>query len=421
VALKIWPAIVSVAEREDGLVLAAALNVTLPSPEPDPPVTVIHDGLFVVVHVQPAGAETATVVLSPSVANAFDPGLIVSLQFSAACVALKVLPAIVTEPVRGEVPVLGVAVIVTVPFPEPLEPAVTDSQPPLLLTAVQLQPAGAVTVTVVLSPAVANVFDPGLIVSLQLMPAWVALNVWPAIVIVPEREDGLVFAAAVSVTLPSPEPDPPVTVIHDDALFVVVQLQPAGAETAMVVLSPAIANAFDPGLIVSLQVSAAWVALNVLPAIVTEPVRDDVPVLAVADTVTVPFPMPLEPAVTDSHELLLTAVQLQAPGAVTVMSVLSPAIANAFELGEIVSLQVTPACVALKLLPAIVRVPERPEVPVLADAASVTLPLPEPDPPVTVIHGRVLVVDHAQPVGDVTATLVLSPAVAKAFDVGEIV
>ena len=80
-----------------------------------------------------------------------------------------------------------------------------------------------------------------------------------------------------------------------------------------------------------------------------------------------------------------------------------------------------PVCVALKLLPAIVRVPERSDVPALAAAASVTVPLPEPDPPVTVIHGRLFVVDHAHPAGAVTVTLVLSPPVAKAFEAGEIV
>jgi hypothetical protein len=83
--------------------------------------------------------------------------------------------------------------------------------------------------------------------------------------------------------------------------------------------------------------------------------------------------------------------------------------------------QLTPAWVALKLLPAIVRDPERPDVPVLAAAASVTVPPPEFDPPVTVIQGRLFVVDHAHPAGAVTVTLVLSPPVAKAFDAGEIV
>jgi hypothetical protein len=80
-----------------------------------------------------------------------------------------------------------------------------------------------------------------------------------------------------------------------------------------------------------------------------------------------------------------------------------------------------PACVAVKLVPAIVRVPERPDVLVLAAAARVTLPLPEPEPPDTLIHGRLFVVDHVHPAGAVTVTLVLSPPAANAFAVEEIV
>ena len=83
-------------------------------------------------------------------------------------------------------------------------------------------------------------------------------------------------------------------------------------------------------------------------------------------------------------------------------------------------MQETPACVALKLLPAIVSVAERPDVPVLAAAVSVTVSVPELEPPDTVIHDGTLVVDQPHPAGEVTVTLVLSPPVAKAFDVGEI-
>jgi hypothetical protein len=85
-------------------------------------------------------------------------------------VALNVLPAMVTEPVRELTPVLGAAVMVTVPLPVPLEPAVTVSHPALLLTAVQAQPPGAVTFTSVLSPPIANAFEFDEIVSLQVMP-----------------------------------------------------------------------------------------------------------------------------------------------------------------------------------------------------------------------------------------------------------
>ena len=88
------------------------------------------------------------------------------------------------------------------------------------------------------------------------------MKVWPAIVRVPEREEVLVFAAALSVTLPVPEPDPPPTVIQE-RLFVVDHEHPVGAVTVTVVLSPAVAKAFDVCEIVSVQEMPAWVALKV--------------------------------------------------------------------------------------------------------------------------------------------------------------
>ena len=75
----------------------------------------------------------------------------------------------VTVPVRLAVPVYASAVSDTVPFPEPPTPAVTVIQESLL-TAVQLQPAGAVTVTVPPPPAEAKTCDAGEIVSLQAAP-----------------------------------------------------------------------------------------------------------------------------------------------------------------------------------------------------------------------------------------------------------
>jgi hypothetical protein len=69
---------------------------------------------------------------------------------------LNVLPAMVTVPVREVVPEYDGALSVTVPPPEPLAPAVTVIHPTLLVD-VQVQPIGAVTVTLPLPPAAANV------------------------------------------------------------------------------------------------------------------------------------------------------------------------------------------------------------------------------------------------------------------------
>ena len=81
-------------------------------------------------------------------------------------------------------------------MPLPEAPAVTVSQLVALLTAVQLQPVPAVTVTV---PVVAvddvRFDDVGEMVNVHGAPACVTVKVCPAIVIVPVRVDVLVFAA----------------------------------------------------------------------------------------------------------------------------------------------------------------------------------------------------------------------------------
>jgi hypothetical protein len=237
------------------------------------------------------------------------------------------------------------------------------------------------------------------------------LKVLPAIVTDPLREAVPVLAAAATVTVPLLEPLAPAVTVSHELLLVAVQPHPDGAVTATLVLSPAVAYAFDVGEIVSLHVSAAWVALNVLPAMVTEPVREAVPVFAVAATVTVPLPVPLAPAVTVIHELLLVAVQLQPPGAVTATLVLSPAVANAFDVGEIVSLHETPACVTVKVTPAIVSVPVLAAVDVLAATEKVTVPDAVPEAPaVTVIQDDALDADQAQPGAAVTIALNEPPA-----------
>ena len=417
-----FPAIVTLPVRAVLPGFAAALKVTVPLPDPDdPPETVSQESLLVADQLQPAGAVTPTLVDSPPTAKAFEPGEMVSLQATPTCVALKVLPATVTVPVRAVLPGFAVALNITVPFPEPEVPAMTVIHPELL-TADQLQPPGAVTATLVDSPATANAFDPGEIVSLQPTPACVALKVLPAIVTVPDRDALLVFAAAVRVTVPLPEPEGPAVTVTQAALLVADQPQPAGAVTPTLVDSPSTAKAFEPGEMVSVQATPTCVALKVLPAIVTVPVRAVLAGFAAALKVTVPLPEPEAPPVTVIQESLLVADQLQPVGAVTATPVDSPATANAFDPGEIVSVQAAPTWLALKVLPAMVTVPVRGVLPGFAEALSVTVPLPEPEaPPVTVIHPELLTADQLQPVGAVTAMLVDSPATANAADPGEIV
>ena len=67
VTLNVWPAIVSVPVRNCVLLLAAALNATVPLPLPLAPlVTVSHDVLLLTpVHAQPAGDVTPVEPVPP--------------------------------------------------------------------------------------------------------------------------------------------------------------------------------------------------------------------------------------------------------------------------------------------------------------------------------------------------------------------
>ena len=80
-------------------------------------------------------------------------------------------------------------------MPLPLAPALIVIQASLL-TAVQLQPVPAVTVTVpVVAAAEVRFDDVGAIVNVHGTPACVTVKVCPPIVIVPVRELVLVLAA----------------------------------------------------------------------------------------------------------------------------------------------------------------------------------------------------------------------------------
>ena len=73
-------------------------------------------------------------------------------------------------------------------MPLPDAPTVTVSQLVALLTAVQLQPVPAVTVTVPVVAAEVGFNEVGEIVNVQGTPACVTVKVWPPIVIVPLRD-----------------------------------------------------------------------------------------------------------------------------------------------------------------------------------------------------------------------------------------
>ncbi len=336
---------------------------------------------------------------------------------------MKVFPAIVSVPVRDEVLVFAAVPKLTLPLPEPDAPAVTVSQPGLLLTAVHAQPAGAVTATVPVPPFDTTLCEVGEIVSVQVIPACVTVKLLPAIVSVPERVEIPVFAAAVNETEPFPDPEAPDVTVSQLSLLAAVHAHPAGAVTATLPLPPLEATLCEVGEIVSLQVIPACVTVKLLPASVSVPVRVEVDVFADALKLTDPLPEPDAPDVMVSQpELLLLAFHAHPAGAVTAMLPLPPLEATLCDVGEIVSLQVIPACVTVKLLPAIVSVPERVEIPVFAAALNETEPFPDPDAPdVTVSQPSLLAAVHAHPAGAVTATLPLPPVEATLCAAGAIV
>jgi hypothetical protein len=195
---------------------------------------------------------------------------------------VNVCPAIVTVPVRDAVLGFAATSYDTVPFPFPLAPPVRVIQAALLV-AVHVQPAPAVTVTVPLvATEVLRFADEGRMVNEQGAPGCVMVNVFPATVRVPVRDAVLVFCVTLYVTLPLPVPLAPAPIVIHVLLLVDVQAQPAPVVT---VIDPLAASddgrLFDVGEMVIVHGAPACVIVNVFPAIVTVPVRDAVPVLAV--------------------------------------------------------------------------------------------------------------------------------------------
>jgi hypothetical protein len=123
-------------------------------------VTVIHDTLLTVVHAHPLEAVTLVDPDPPAALTVCDEGEIVGVQDAPASLTVNVFPPIVSVPLRGVDVGFGSALKLTVPPPAPLAPAVIVNHP-LLLAAVQLQPAGAVIVMSPVPPVPATDCDVG--------------------------------------------------------------------------------------------------------------------------------------------------------------------------------------------------------------------------------------------------------------------
>ena len=89
----------------------------------------------------------------------------------------------------------------------------------------------------------------------------------------------------------------------------------------------------------------------------------------------------------------------------TVTAKVPPAATTVVDVGVSVATQVTPACVTVTVLPAMVSVAERLDEVVLATTLSETVPLPLPEAPaLTVSHDALLAAVHPHPVVPVTDT-----------------
>lgn len=171
-------------------------------------------------------------------------------------------------------------------------------------------------------------------VSVQGAPASVTVKMLPAIVSVPVRALAALFAAALKLTVPLPDPlAPAVTVIHP-LLLAAVHAHPAGAFTVAVPVPPPEPMLCAEGEIVSVQTTPACVTVKVAPAIVSVPVRAAVDVLPATLNATVPFPVPAAPAVTVIQEALLEAVHAHPVPAVTEALPLPPAATTERPVGE---------------------------------------------------------------------------------------
>jgi len=161
---------------------------------------------------------------------------------------------------------------------------------------------------------------------------------------------------------------------------------------------------------------AASVTVYTLPAIVTVPVRDAVPVFAATLSDTVPLPLPEEPEVTVIHATLLSADHPHEVPAVTPTVNVPPPEPADWLAGEMLKVQPAEAWVTVKVCPPAVILPVRVP-PLFATTLYVTHPLPLPEPDRIFSHDGESVDDfHVHPAAAVIATLDAPPIAATEVD-----
>ena len=398
--MNVLPATVSVPVRLVPNTLDATMKLAEPLPLNGPPLmTTSQAVLLAIVHAHVASAVTVTRPEPPSAVNDAVLGEIDAAQPAGApCVTVKVVPAINRVPVRGAVPVFAATLKVTAPGPDPLLPAVMAIHEALLLAA-HGQSADVVTAVLPLPPAAAKARLVGDVLYEQLLPDCVAVYVFPAIVSVPVRVAAVRLVATMKATVPFPLPGPGLMTAIHATLLAASHSHAEGAVTVVLPNPPSATNHPVVDEIDGLQtLGEVCVTVKIVPAIVNVPVRTVVPVFGATVKATLPEADPDAPEMMVIHSALLLAVHAQFRPAVTVLIPVPPPPPNVWLVGDTLYEQLAPACVTVNVAPAMVSVPLRPIVEVLAATLNPTLPDPDPLAPlVTVIHGALLVALHAQP------------------------
>jgi len=300
------------------------------------------------------------------------------------------------------------AATVKLTVPDPLPLAGETVTQLALLVAVHVQPAGVVRLTVPLLPAAATFCEVLPSVYVHAEAGCVTVNVCAAMVSVAVRLAEDEFAVAAKVTVPGPVPLDGDTVTQL-ALLVADQVQPASVVTPTDPPPPAAATFCDVPLRANAHVAAAWVTVNVWPAIVRVAVRVVGDGFAVVVKVTVPDPVPLA-GETVTQLALLVAVQVQPAREVRLTVPLPPPAATVWADDPRLYGQDAESCETVTVCPATVTVPVRGVATALAGRVRLTVAAPLPLAGETVIQLTLLVAVHVQPASALMLTVVVPPA-----------
>jgi hypothetical protein len=199
-----------------------------------------------------------------------------------------------------------------------------------------------------------------------VVAACVTVNVRPATLMVPVRSAVVVFAATLYWIVPFPVPEPPLTMLIQDAPLVAVHAHAIEPATVTDPVEPVAGTVTDTGESVIAHPWPACVTVACCPPIVSVAVRSAFVLFAATLKKTDPLPVPLAPEVIVIHDAVFVVVHWQPAPAVTVMPLKAIPGVSAMLAGESDTLQPGAACVTANCRPPTVSDAVRDEVPVLA-------------------------------------------------------